>query len=87
MISSFWRADIRLNPRWNKPRFETYRVDGHSEEVQHPTSGPGGSDGKCTFKDIGTKAILRFDPEKTNKSKNWRMIHRHRLSGMFGEWV
>lgn len=89
-----WRADdtcIRLNPRWNKPIFETYRVDPpqlrlvEPDEEEHPTSGPGGSDGKCTFKDIGKKAMLRFDPEKTNKSKNWRMIHRHRMSDLFGE--
>ena len=70
-----WRADgtgIRLHPRWKVTKIETYGVDGHTEEVQHPTSGPGGSDGKGTFKkyqDIGTKAILRFDPEKKDKCK------------------
>jgi hypothetical protein len=68
-----WRADgtgIRLHPKWGSTRIDSFGVDGHKEEVEPPASGPGGSDGKGTFKtykNASTQDVLRFDPDKKPK--------------------
>ena len=64
------RADgtaVRLHPRWEQTKIETYFVDGHTQEVQPPSSGLGGSDGRGTFKrykEIGNLRTMRFDHKK-----------------------
>jgi hypothetical protein len=65
-----WRADgsgIRLHPQWSKTSIDTFPPEGHDNEVQMPSGGPGTSDGPGTFKkykDMGNKGSIRFDPRK-----------------------
>ena len=56
---------VWLHPQWNGTKVESFKVEGHDEEVRIPNAGLGRSDGRGTYnlyKEIGNQRTLRFGP-------------------------
>jgi hypothetical protein len=65
---------VRLHPSWKGSKVETFRIEGHNQEVQPPEAGLGCSDGAGTYKKykiLGNQQTIRFDPQKW-QSRNVR---------------
>ena len=61
---------VRLHPQRSTSFVETFEVEGHAEAVEPPPGGYGGSWGHGTYKhykQMNTRAPLRFDPNKGSR--------------------
>ena len=60
-------SEIRLHPQWKTTKVETFRAEGHDEEVEPPRSGLGGTNGPGTnrgYLKVASQRTLRFHPSK-----------------------
>ena len=67
---------VRLHPQWSTTVVDVVAGNGHEEEVQTPSDGFGGSEGRGTshwYKEVGVVKKVRFDawkgPERKGEGK------------------